>query len=139
LVVLMLDLDHFKDVNDSYGHPAGDAVLKAFVATVVDVLRESDVIGRIGGEEFAVLLPNTTQEGACALANRMLAAVHANPVRFEGRSVAYTVSIGAADLRAQKSFGELLAESDSALYRAKRAGRDRLEVSWTGAPSEAAY
>jgi diguanylate cyclase (GGDEF)-like protein/PAS domain S-box-containing protein len=130
LVVLMLDLDHFKNVNDSHGHPAGDAVLKRFVQTVKEVLRESDVIGRVGGEEFAVLLPNTTREGACALANRILAAVRANPVVFEGHSIAYTVSIGASDFSTQKSFGELLAESDAALYRAKKGGRDRLEVSW---------
>lgn len=137
LVVLMLDLDHFKNVNDSHGHPAGDAVLKSFVQTVKEVLRESDVIGRIGGEEFAVLLPNTSREGARALANRILAAVRANAVVFEGRSIAYTVSIGASDFTTQKSFGELLADSDVALYRAKKSGRNRLEVSWTGAPSEA--
>lgn len=130
LMVLMLDLDHFKDVNDSYGHPTGDAVLRGFVETVKEVLRESDVIGRIGGEEFAVLLPNTTQEGGCALASRILGAVRAKPVRFEGRSIAYTVSIGASYLMQQTSFGELLAECDAALYRAKKAGRDRLEVSW---------
>lgn len=133
LVVLMLDLDHFKDVNDSYGHPAGDAVLKSFVQTVNEVLRESDVIGRIGGEEFAVLLPNTTQEGGCALASRILGAVHDHPVDFKGQCIAYTVSIGASYLAQQKSFGELLAESDAAMYRAKKAGRDRLELSWDNA------
>lgn len=130
LVVLMLDLDHFKDVNDSYGHSTGDAVLQGFVQSVKGVLRESDLMGRIGGEEFAVLLPNTTQEGGGALANRIIGEVRANPVVFEGRSIAYTVSIGASDLTTQKSFGELLAECDSALYRAKKSGRDRLEVSW---------
>jgi diguanylate cyclase (GGDEF)-like protein len=130
LMVLMLDLDHFKDVNDSYGHSTGDAVLQGFVQSVKGVLRESDVMGRIGGEEFAVLLPNTTQEGGCALANRIIGEVRANPVTFEGQSIAYTVSIGASYLTTQKSFGELLAECDSALYRAKKGGRDRLEVSW---------
>jgi diguanylate cyclase (GGDEF)-like protein len=117
-------------VNDSYGHPAGDAVLKGFVQTVKGVLRESDVIGRIGGEEFAVLLPNTTQEGGCALANRILAAVRASPVMFEEQRIAYTVSIGASYLAKQTSFNLLLAESDAALYRAKKGGRDRLEVNW---------
>lgn len=133
LVVLMLDLDHFKRVNDSYGHSTGDAVLKGFVQTVKEVLRESDVIGRIGGEEFAVLLPNTTPEGGCALADRILVAVRAHPVHFEGHCVAYTVSIGASYLAKQMSFSELLAESDASLYRAKRAGRDRLDVSWDSA------
>jgi diguanylate cyclase (GGDEF)-like protein/PAS domain S-box-containing protein len=135
MVVLMLDLDHFKNVNDSYGHPTGDAVLKGFVQTVMEVLRESDVIGRIGGEEFAVLLPNTTQEGGCALANRILGAVRARPVSFEGRCVAYTVSVGASYYTNQKSFGQILAECDAALYRAKKAGRDRLELNWDSATS----
>ena len=130
LVVLMLDLDHFKNVNDSYGHPTGDAVLKSLVQTVKGVLRESDVVGRIGGEEFAVLLPNTTQEGGCALADRIIDAVRAHPVTFDGHHVDYTVSIGASKLTQQASFGALLAECDTALYRAKRGGRDRLEVNW---------
>lgn len=130
LVVLMLDLDHFKNVNDSYGHSTGDAVLQRFVQSVKGVLRESDLMGRIGGEEFAVLLPNTTQEGGCALANRIIGEVRANPVAFEGQSIAYTVSIGASFLTQQVSFGALLAECDAALYRAKKGGRDRLEVSW---------
>lgn len=130
LVVLMLDLDHFKDVNDSYGHSTGDAVLQGFVQSVKGVLRESDVMGRIGGEEFAVLLPNTTQEGGCALANRIIGEVRASPVVFKGQSIAYTVSIGASYLTQQTTFGALLAECDAALYRAKKGGRDRLEVSW---------
>lgn len=134
LVVLMLDLDHFKKINDSYGHSTGDAVLQRFVQSVKGVLRESDVMGRIGGEEFAVLLPNTTQEGGRALANRIIGEVRATPVAFEGQSIAYTVSIGASYLTQQLSFGALLAECDAALYRAKNGGRDRLEVSWDKPP-----
>ena len=130
----MLDLDHFKDVNDRYGHPAGDEVLKGFVQSVKEVLRDSDLVGRIGGEEFAVLLPNTTQEGGCALARRILDAVRASPVVLADRCIAYTVSIGVGYLAQQTAFGELLAEWDSALYRAKKAGRDRLEVSWEDSP-----
>ena len=130
LVVLMLDLDHFKRINDTHGHQAGDAVLQGFVQTVKSVLRESDGLGRIGGEEFAVLLPNTTQEGGSALANRIIAEVHAHPVKAKGRRIAYTVSIGAACLSAQASFGELLAECDTAMYRAKNAGRDQLGLGW---------
>ena len=130
LVALMLDLDHFKDVNDNYGHRAGDAVLTGFVQTVKLVLRESDVIGRIGGEEFAVLLPNTTQEGGLALAQRILAEVRSNAVDVDGKRIAYTVSIGAGYFSGQASFAALLAECDTALYRAKNSGRDRLEASW---------
>lgn len=130
LVVLMLDLDHFKQVNDTYGHQAGDAVLIRFVQVVKGVLRESDVIGRIGGEEFAVLLPNTTPEGGQSLANRIIAEVHSNPVTNDGKQIAYTVSVGAGCLTTQTNFMALLAECDKALYRAKKNGRDRLEVSW---------
>jgi diguanylate cyclase (GGDEF)-like protein/PAS domain S-box-containing protein len=128
LVVLMLDLDHFKHVNDTYGHQGGDAVLQAFVHTVKGVLRESDVIGRIGGEEFVVLLPNTTYEGGLSLATRILAEVRVNTVEFCGKQITYTVSMGARCLSRQTSFASLLGECDAALYRAKKGGRDRLEM-----------
>lgn len=134
LVVLMLDLDHFKQVNDCYGHQAGDTVLIRFVEAVKGVLRESDVIGRIGGEEFAVLLPNTTPEGGQSLASRIIAEVHSNPVTADGEQIFYTVSVGAGCLTTQSTFMDLLAECDKALYRAKKNGRDRLEVSWPVAP-----
>jgi diguanylate cyclase (GGDEF)-like protein len=133
LVVLMLDLDHFKQINDSFGHQAGDAVLKGFVRTVKGVLRESDFIGRIGGEEFAVLLPNTTQDGGLALANRIIVEVRLNPQAFNEKSIHYTVSVGAGFLSNQATLTDLLAECDVALYRAKNGGRDRLEASWNPA------
>lgn len=137
LVVLMLDLDNFKLVNDNYGHSAGDAVLQGFVQTVNSVLRESDAIGRIGGEEFAVLLPNTTREGGRALANRILDGVRSNVVEIGGKHIAYTVSIGAGYLSHHIPFSELLAQCDEALYRAKNGGRDRLEVSWERSAEDA--
>ncbi|MDD2920135.1 diguanylate cyclase [Rhodoferax sp.] len=136
LVALMLDLDHFKQINDSYGHSAGDAVLKGFVQTVKSVLRESDVIGRIGGEEFAVLLPNTTQQGGVALAHRILESVRSSSVDICGLRIPYTVSVGAGCLTNQKSFAELLGQCDTALYRAKHGGRDRLELSWQDSPGQ---
>jgi len=136
LVVLMLDLDNFKHVNDTYGHSAGDAVLQGFVRAVANVLRESDTIGRIGGEEFAVLLPNTTKEGGRALANRILEGVRAQPVEVGGHCIPYTVSIGAGYLSGNMTFADLLAQCDAALYRAKNSGRDRLEVSWEGATED---
>lgn len=128
LMVLMLDLDHFKRINDHYGHAAGDAVLVSFVKTVLGVLRESDLIGRIGGEEFAVLLPNTSLEGGRALAQRIIERVRANPVEVAGECIAYTVSVGAGCLSSETSFSSLLGVADTALYRAKNGGRDRLEV-----------
>ena len=127
-MVLMLDLDHFKTINDKYGHAAGDVVLQKCVQTVTGVLRESDLIGRIGGEEFAVLLPNTPLEGGRALAQRVVEGVRANPVHVNGKAIFYTVSIGAGCLAGEHSFAELLGLADAALYRAKNAGRDRLEM-----------
>jgi diguanylate cyclase (GGDEF)-like protein/PAS domain S-box-containing protein len=128
LMVLMLDLDHFKLINDRYGHAAGDAVLQGFVETVAGVLRESDLIGRIGGEEFAVLLPNTTLEGGRALAQRIIENVRTSPVEVKDERIPYTVSIGAGCLSKETSFAALLSLADAALYRAKDGGRDRLEV-----------
>ncbi|MBU3898860.1 MAG: diguanylate cyclase [Gammaproteobacteria bacterium] len=129
LMVLMLDLDHFKTINDQHGHAAGDVVLQKCVQTVTSVLRESDLIGRIGGEEFAVLLPNTPLEGGRALAQRIVESVRANPVQAGGKPIVYTVSIGAGCLSGEHAFDELLGLADAALYRAKDAGRDRLELS----------
>jgi diguanylate cyclase (GGDEF)-like protein len=131
LMLLMLDLDHFKLINDRHGHAAGDAVLHGFVQTVTAVLRESDLIGRIGGEEFAVLLPNTTHEGGRALAQRIIDSVRGSPVEVGGQRIPYTVSIGAGCLSSETSFAALLGVADAALYRAKNGGRDRLELAST--------
>lgn len=128
LMVLMLDLDHFKLINDQYGHAAGDVVLQKFVQTVKAVLRESDLIGRIGGEEFAVLLPSTTLDGGRVLAQRIIDSVRASPVEVDGQCISYTVSVGAGCLSKEASFASLLGLADAALYRAKDGGRDRLEV-----------
>jgi diguanylate cyclase (GGDEF)-like protein/PAS domain S-box-containing protein len=128
LMVLMLDLDYFKQINDQHGHAGGDAVLQSFVQTVNGVLRESDLLGRLGGEEFMVLLPNTTQEGGYALAQRIIESVRASPVHLAGKRIAYTVSVGGACLSTESSFIDLLKVADNALYRAKNSGRDRLEM-----------
>ena len=127
LMVLMLDLDHFKRINDQHGHAAGDAVLQDFVLAVRSLLRESDLIGRLGGEEFAVLLPNTEAPGGRALAERIVERVRACRVESAGQQLSYTVSIGASCLSDQPAFPALLDQADIALYRAKAAGRDRLE------------
>ena len=131
LMVLMVDLDHFKRINDRHGHAAGDAVLQGFVQTVRGVLRESDLIGRLGGEEFAVLLPNTTPEGGQALAQRIIDSVRTCTVEVAGEPIPYTVSIGAGYLSGETSFASLLGQADTALYRAKDGGRDRLEIGST--------
>lgn len=136
LMVLMLDLDHFKRINDHYGHAAGDAVLQSFVSTVAAVLRESDLIGRLGGEEFAVLLPSTSAEGGAALAQRIIDSVRASPVELAGEQIEFTVSIGGGCLGAETSFAALLNVADAALYQAKHAGRDRLELAVALPPAE---
>ena len=125
--LLMLDLDHFKNINDSYGHAAGDQVLRDFAARIQRHLRSVDLFGRMGGEEFCILLPDTDLAGATALAERLCQAVAREPARVEEASIAYTVSIGASNFRpGDKSFAAILARADKALYQAKNAGRNRV-------------
>lgn len=129
LSLLVLDADKFKNINDSFGHPAGDAVLKALVATLEANLRTSDVLGRLGGEEFGIVLPETPAEGAVELGERLLAAIRTCRVRCGADQLAFTASIGMAclDPDGEGTLEGLLKRADDALYRAKAAGRDRLE------------
>ncbi len=126
--LLLLDLDHFKKVNDTYGHPAGDAVLKEIVLRISQVIRSYDLLGRYGGEEFAVVLPNCNHEQAVQSAERIRAAVCESPVRAGEVLIPITVSIGAAMASSGTSDADLLAQADGALYRAKHAGRNRVAV-----------
>jgi len=127
LTLLMIDIDHFKTVNDSFGHHAGDLTLKAIARTLNDAKRESDIVGRVGGEEFAVLLPETTNEAAWSFAERLCALVKECSPAFEGVSPALTVSIGVAAARVDTAGIEpLMRQADQALYEAKRLGRDRI-------------
>ncbi|WP_193112695.1 diguanylate cyclase [Sulfurimonas marina] len=126
--ILSLDIDYFKDVNDTYGHQVGDSVLKLFTKKISSLLRESDIFGRIGGEEFVICLQNTTHEGALAFAEKILKEIRALEYKNnKGDRISFTVSIGVAELEGDKTLTQLLSESDEALYRAKRAGRDRVE------------
>lgn len=131
LMVLMLDLDHLKLINERHGHAMGDAVLQSLVRNLREVLREPDLIGRMGGEEFAVLLPNTALAGGRALAERIVTMVRACPVEADDECIGYTVSIGGACLSDESSFPALLKQADAALSRAQSAGRDRLELERT--------
>lgn len=129
LSVLALDLDHFKRVNDTYGHRAGDEVLKAFVRAAESCLRGADQFGRVGGEEFMVLLPATTAAGAQALAERLRQTLEGTPVPYRGESIRVTASIGVAEFdRHIHDLDTLLEAADGALYRAKHLGRNRVEV-----------
>jgi diguanylate cyclase (GGDEF)-like protein len=130
LSVMMADLDHFKHVNDKYGHPAGDAVLRGVSEVLRQTLRAPDVGGRYGGEEILVILPQTDRDGAAQMADRWRQQVEAASFRApDGRSVGVTVSIGVASFDlAQAMPDELVAAADAALYRAKDAGRNRVEL-----------
>lgn len=121
--VLMLDLDHFKAINDTHGHAMGDAVLRAFAQRLQGQLRRSDLCARYGGEEFVVVLCGTPSEPALEVANRLRRAVGATPLVA---GVTATVSVGATSHRPGDDPAAMLARADAALYDAKRAGRDRV-------------
>jgi len=128
LSVVLLDVDHFKAVNDTHGHPAGDAVLREIAARLMGALRIEDVLGRYGGEEFLIVAREITLERGAQLAERMRALVDASPVVFEGRPIAVSASFGVASLAccATRNAAALLATVDARLYEAKRAGRNRV-------------
>ncbi len=130
LACLMIDLDHFKRINDTCGHPFGDEVLKQLARTLTDVARQADIIARYGGEEFVVVLPSTDLEGARRFAERVRAEVAARPVRADGQAVDITLSVGVATSRTPGVDNEraLIKRADAALYEAKRAGRNRVCV-----------
>jgi diguanylate cyclase (GGDEF)-like protein len=127
LSYLIFDLDHFKRVNDTYGHLAGDEVIRHAARTAVGVLRATDFVGRYGGEEFVALLPGVAIDGARVAAERLREAVARAPVAFEGDAIAATVSIGAAEYRPGLDRPEvLMRRADIALYASKAAGRNRV-------------
>ena len=127
--LLMLDIDHFKEVNDRYGHQAGDEALRRFTATSKEMLRENDIFGRIGGEEFAIILPETTLDGARKLAERLRRRVSELEIASGEQRFAFTVSIGVAELAESDNDIDLfLKRADQALYTAKKRGRDRVVV-----------
>jgi diguanylate cyclase (GGDEF)-like protein len=125
--VLIFDIDHFKSINDRFGHPAGDEILKLFAAVVINTLRITDLSGRIGGEEFAALLPCSLEEGVIA-AERVREAFERSGIVDESGPVDTTVSIGVAGGPAGTELEVLLAAADTALYQAKRGGRNRVEA-----------
>ena len=129
LGLLMIDVDYFKDINDKYGHPAGDAALAEVARILASRLRKQDTIGRYGGEEFCVLLPATDENGAATLGETLRTAIENTPLAIAGQNISATISIGASSrvssAKLPSSFGKLLDAADTALYRAKREGRNR--------------
>jgi diguanylate cyclase (GGDEF)-like protein len=129
LSVLMCDLDHFKQINDAHGHGAGDFVLQIFGERLRATLREADVAGRIGGEEFLVILPETDLNGAQPFAERLRKAISAAPVPLPGCELEVTCSLGIAErVPGDLDAGHMLARADAGLYRAKMEGRNRVCV-----------
>jgi two-component system cell cycle response regulator len=128
--VVMADLDHFKSVNDTYGHDAGDVVLKRFAEIVRSNCRSSDICGRMGGEEFLLSFTHVSDENAVRLAERVRAQFEAAEFRFRRHTVAFTASFGLAGLKEMKytDFKSLLSQADAALYSAKRLGRNRVGI-----------
>lgn len=127
LVVMMIDIDDFKLINDKYGHPGGDEVLRQLVAVSQAVIRADDYFARYGGEEFCILLPHTTEKSAILLAERLRKTYEAAVVQFHGQTVRSTISIGIADsISARLSISSLVSAADQALYFAKQAGKNRV-------------
>ena len=127
LVVLMLDVDHFKAINDNYGHAGGDRALQHLVATLGAGLRQVDLLGRLGGEEFAILLADTPPSPARRVAERLRAGVAESPFAFNDLFIPMTISIGlAVQLATDRSIEQVISRADGALYRAKRSGRNRV-------------
>ena len=129
LSLVLIDIDHFKQVNDKYGHAAGDNVLRIYAEKILSIFRHHDMIARYGGEEFAVLLPNTDLEGVLRALDKVKSSVPNVKCNFNGETIpAPTFSAGVTEYRAPESPSQLIERADHALYRAKRLGRDRIEV-----------
>jgi diguanylate cyclase (GGDEF)-like protein len=127
--LVMLDIDHFKRVNDTYGHQAGDKVIEEVSRLIREHVRETDVAGRYGGEEFGVVLSDTDKTGARIFAERLRKAVEGLEVLHNGQSIRFTISLGVADLSQPSiNYADLIAWADHALYASKKAGRNRVTV-----------
>ncbi len=129
LALCLLDLDHFKRINDTYGHAAGDTALRTIADICRSELRETDVLGRLGGEEFVVLLPNTTAENAKAAAERIRARLAATEIVEGGQRFRVSTTIGVTELRpGDRQIDDLIQRADHALYAGKEAGRNRVQL-----------
>lgn len=126
--VMVVDIDHFKPVNDTYGHLVGDLALKVVARCIAENLRPHDLLARYGGEEFAVLLPDASLEEARTIAERLRAMIADTEICCEGISFKVTISIGIAPTQHEGELENLIREADHALYRAKELGRNRVEV-----------
>lgn len=125
--VILFDMDHFKSVNDSHGHDAGDAILRQAALRAASCLRPYDLLARHGGEEFAVLLPQTNNDDAETVAERIRATFACLPAQYDVVEIPFTASFGVATQQGEESFEETVKRADRALYQAKKTGRNRVE------------
>ncbi|GAC1419286.1 MAG: hypothetical protein NVSMB6_21210 [Burkholderiaceae bacterium] len=126
--LILFDADHFKGINDRFGHPTGDAVLRHFANMLTSIFREVDVVARVGGEEFAVIMPSTDVDSARTLADRLRTLVASSPVDVDGNCISYTVSGGVAAVEpGVLDLDSLMKRADQALYAAKARGRNCVE------------
>jgi diguanylate cyclase (GGDEF)-like protein len=132
IAIALIDFDRFKSINDDFGHAGGDGVLRRSSAAIAEALRPSDIVGRWGGEEFLVVLPNTRLETARQAIERALTAVRALHMPLKGTRVHTTFSAGVVEMAGNESLDELVERADAALYEAKRAGRDRVIAAAAG-------
>ena len=128
LCVAIFDIDHFKRVNDRFGHPAGDEVIREVGVRADDSLRTRDFVGRIGGEEFAIILPKADIEGAKTVCERLRLAIDGKPVRHGDAIIPFTISMGVAEFQSGDDIDHIMARADEALYEAKTGGRNQVRV-----------
>lgn len=136
LTLIMLDIDHFKKINDSYGHQMGDEVLRTLSEILLENTRKTDIVARYGGEEFIIMLTETALEGASGVANRIKTAIEKATVLGAGIDVKFTASLGLTDYQLQDTVDTIVARTDAALFTAKRNGRNRVELCGTKEPAK---
>ncbi|WP_420548679.1 diguanylate cyclase [Curvivirga sp.] len=125
--VIMLDADHFKNVNDTYGHAGGDDVLRFLSAQCMEIVRDEDHVGRLGGEEFCIALPETDLEGAALVADRLRQSIADSDIKLsDGQVINVTVSVGVAAIQENENLDDVMRRSDEALYEAKENGRNQV-------------
>lgn len=127
--LVMFDIDHFKKVNDTYGHQAGDEVIKLVANTLMQLQRETDISGRYGGEEFGIILPETNAEQAVIMAERLRISLEAAKVNYEGQEIQFTISLGVCEISNEMTeYNQWLELADQALYSSKRNGRNQTTI-----------
>lgn len=137
IALILADIDHFKQINDEYGHDGGDRVITHAGAQLAGLCRAQDIVARWGGEEFLILLPATTFDDGFAVAERIRKTVANAAVEHQGRTINYTLSLGVASLKEDESFNDAIIRADRALYQSKESGRDRVTAASAAAPATA--